>query len=176
VELTTKLSQVGSRIVVSVEIKNTQVGHHIPTDHPGRHLILTVELQDKNGQPLTQLSGTQVPGWGGDQAGGPGKVYAKVLRDIKSGKYPVVSYWKPTSIISDNRIPADESDLSTYTFIAPEVGETVTLSVELRFRRLFQDEMQAKNWDFPDVIMEQAAEMAIIEPWWEDYLPFVVAR
>jgi hypothetical protein len=103
-----------------VEITNTMTGQHVPTDHPGRHLILIVELLDEGGQPLTQLSGSSVPVWGGEQAGEPGKTFAKVLRDVESGEYPVVSYWKQTSLVSDNRIPAGESDKSTFAFAAPE--------------------------------------------------------
>jgi hypothetical protein len=176
VELSTEIKQVGSRLVVSVEIANTQAGHHVPTDHPGRHLILTVELHGESGQPLTRLYGPQVPAWGGIQAGEPGKVYAKILRDLESGQYPVVSYWKQTGLVSDNRIPAGESDLSHYTFIAPGVGEAVTLDVELRFRRLFYDELTGRDWDTPDVIMEQAINSITIEPWWEYYLPLTTAK
>ena len=84
--------------------------------------------------------------------------------------------WKQTGLVSDNRIPAGESDLSHYTFIAPGVGETVTLDVELRFRRLFFDELTGRDWDTPDVIMEQATNSIMIEPWWEYYLPLTAAK
>ena len=127
-------------------------------------------------QPLTRLYGPQVPAWGGIQGGEPGKVYAKILRDLESGQYPVVSYWKQTGLVSDNRIPAGESDLSYYTFIAPGVGETVTLDVELRFRRLFYDELTGRDWDTPDMIMEQATNSIMIKPWWEYYLPLTAAK
>ena len=91
-------------------------------------------------------------------------------------EYRVVSYWKQTSIVSDNRIPATESDLSSYTFKAPEAGETITLSVELRFRRLFEDSMLSKDWGTPDVIMEQASRSRVVDPWWQLYLPLAVVR
>jgi hypothetical protein len=176
VELSASMVQIGSQIEVSVEIINSQVGHHVPTDHPGRHLILTVEILDQQSQPLTQVAGPQVPGWGGPQAGKPGKAFAKVLRDSSSGEFPVVSYWKQTSILSDNRIPAGESDLSVYSFDAPEPGETITLSIELRFRRLFEDTMQSKDWGTPDVIMEQATTTGVVIPWWRYYLPLTILR
>jgi len=176
VELSTRMIQTGGKIAVTVEITNSEVGHHVPTDHPGRHLILTVKVLDEQDLPLTQLTGSQVPGWGGAQAGEPGKAFAKVLRDSTSGEYPVVSYWKQTSIVSDNRIPATESDLSSYTFKAPEAGETITLSVELRFRRLFEDSMLSKDWGTPDVIMEQFTRTRVVDPWWQVYLPLASVR
>ena len=77
---------------------------------------------------------------------------------------------------TDNRIPAAESDLSTYTFITPEVGEMVTLSAELRFRRMFQEEMLTRKWDTLDVIMEEVTRTKIVAEWWEYYLPFAVGK
>ncbi len=176
VTLSVDLLQDGADILVSVEITNTEVGHHVPTDHPGRHLILTVRAVDGQGRSLMQLRGPRVPDWGGVQAGDPGKAYAKVLRDIASGLYPVVSYWKQTTILIDNRIPAGEGDTSTFTFAAPPGGETVTVTAELRFRRLFQDMQDAKGWQTPDVIMEQVTSDLTIDPWWRYYLPFMAFR
>jgi hypothetical protein len=176
VTMTAELVQNTGEIDVMVKITNTEVGHHVPTDHPGRHLILTVKVVDGQGQSLTQLGGPQVPVWGGEQAGDPGRAYAKVLRDIATGQYPVVSYWKQTNIVTDNRIPASMSDTSTYTFAAPPGGETIWVTVELRFRRLFQDTLDAKGWQTPDVIMEQVTEMKIVDPWWSYYLPLMITR
>jgi hypothetical protein len=176
VELTTEINQDGGNIEVSVQITNTGAGHHVPTDHPGRHLILSISLLDKHDNPLVQISGPQVPGWGGEQAGQPGKIIAKVLQDTASGDYPVVSYWKQTRIITDNRLPAGMSDLSRYNFIAPAGGEEIRLYVELRFRRLFQDTMSAKGWGNPDVIMEQSSKSIVVDPWWQYFLPLTSSR
>lgn len=176
VELSVDLIQNGGIIQVLVEVSNSEVGHHVPTDHPGRHLILTVKMLDEQNQSLTQLAGSHVPIWGGSQAGEPGKAYAKVLRDNANGNYPVVSYWNQTSIVTDNRIPAGETDLSTYTFLSPPGGGTIYLSVELRFRRLFDDILTAKNWGSPDVIMEQVNKSMLLDSWWECYLPLAISR
>jgi hypothetical protein len=138
-----------------VVITNTGAGHHVPTDHPGRHLILTVEAS-AGGQPLALTDGDVVPAWGGAQAGLPGKAYAKVLRDVLSGEAPVVSYWKQTLIDSDNRIPALAEDRSSYRFAAPGGGEAVTVQASLRLRRAFQPLMDAKGWNVADVVMEEA--------------------
>ncbi len=142
-------------VVVTVVITNTGAGHHVPTDYPGRHMILIVEAS-AGGQPLVLTDGGVVPEWGGAEAGLPGKAYAKVLRDVLSGESPVVSYWKQTLVDSDNRIPALAADQSSYSFAAPGGGGPVTVQASLRLRRVFQSLMDAKGWDRSDVLMEEA--------------------
>lgn len=110
-------------IAVTVTITNTDAVHHVPTDNPGRHMILVVTTVDAQGRTLPLHSGPTVPNWGGAQAGMPGKAFAKVLRDIRTGEAPVVSYWRQTLITSDNRIPAMDGDRSTYIFGAASAGE-----------------------------------------------------
>ena len=156
-------------ILVTVTITNTEAGHHVPTDFPGRHMILTVAARDQQGRALAQRSGPVVPAWGGAQAGLPGTAYAKVLRDVRSGESPVVSYWKQALIVSDNRIPARQADSSAYVFEAP-TGE-VEVVAELRFRRAFQALMEAKGWDAPDIMMESARVTVAAAPWWRGHLP-----
>jgi hypothetical protein len=142
-------------VAVTVVITNTGAGHHVPTDYPGRHMILTVRAS-ADGQPLALADGGVVPEWGGAQAGLPGKAYAKVLRDVRSGEAPVVSYWKQALIDSDNRIPALAADRSSYSFVAPGGGGPVTVQASLRLRRVFQPVMEAKGWAMADVVMEEA--------------------
>jgi len=174
VTMTVDARQVADRVQVTVVITNTDAGHHVPTDFPGRHMILAVTATDGQGQPLPHLSGPTVPDWGGAQAELPGKAFAKVLRDVQTGESPVVSYWKQALIVSDNRIPAMGSDASTYAFAVPDAGGPITATVELRFRRAFQDVMDARGWDTPDIVMERARVTLDVRPWWEVYLPVVV--
>jgi hypothetical protein len=174
VNMTVAAQQAPGSVQVTVTITNTDAGHHVPTDHPGRHLLLTVAATGGQGQTLTLSNGPTVPDWGGDKAGQPGKGFAKVLQDDESGEAPVVSYWKPTTIISDNRLAAMDSDTSVYTFVSPGAGGPVTIQVELRFRRLFQSLMEAKDWDTPDIIMEDAQLDLSTEPWrWDILLPLI---
>jgi hypothetical protein len=156
-----------------VVITNTDAGHHVPTDHPGRHMILVVTATHAQGRPLSQRGGPVVPDWGGAQAGLPGKAFAKVLRDVETGQSPVVNYWKPTLIDSDNRIAAYQDDASVYTFASPGTAETVTITAELRFRRVFQAVMDARGWNTPDIVMERAQMTLTTQPWWDIYLPVV---
>jgi hypothetical protein len=166
--------QMAGSMEVTVVITNTGAGHHIPTDYPGRHALLVVTATDDQGASLSQWSGPVVPGWGGVQAGLPGKAYAKVLRDVQTDESPVVSYWRQTQIVSDNRIPALDSDTSTYVFAAPESGSLVTVTAELRFRRVFQEVMDAKGWDTPDILMEAITTTLLVQPRWEVFVPLVV--
>jgi hypothetical protein len=115
-----------------------------------------------------------VPYWGGAQAGLPGKAFAKVLRDVETGAEPVVSYWKQALIVSDNRIPAMGHDTSTYRFDLPLDGAPAAVKAELRFRRVFQAEMDARGWETPDIMMEEQSMTIHTGQWGELYLPLIV--
>jgi hypothetical protein len=151
----------GDRLIVQVEVTNDQTGHHVPTDSPLRHLILLVQAADADGHPLAQLDGPTVPEWGGigDPSEGyyaslPGKAFAKVLEEFWTEILPSGAYWNPTRVLSDNRIAAFATDTSTYTFDAPDTGQT-TVEIRLIFRRAFIELMDQKGWNVPDVVMEQ---------------------
>ena len=165
VTMTLSAQQVAAQIMVTVTITNAHAGHHVPTDFPGRHMILVLTATNGQEQTLLLQSGPTVPEWGGAQAGRPGVAFAKVLRDVQSGASPVVSYWKQALIVSDNRIPALESDVSAYTFAAPVSGGPVTITAELRLRRAFQALMDAKGWSTPDVVMEEEQVELSTTPW-----------
>jgi hypothetical protein len=147
-------ARVENGIVVTVTITNTGAGHHVPTDFPGRHLILVVNATDDVGGALAQVTGPTVPGWGGAESGSSGTAFAKVLVDIASGASPVVSYWKQALIARDNRIPALGSDTSVYTFSTPPGGGNVQIRARIIFRRVFQSLADQKGWTVPDIQME----------------------
>ncbi len=158
----------GDRVVVQVSITNDQTGHHLPTDFPGRHLILLVRATDGQGIALPLQDGPTVPEWGGvgDPEEGyyadlPGKAFAKVLEELWTEISPSAAYWNPTRILSDNRIAAFATDVSTYTFAAPP-GGSVTVEVRLLFRRAFIELMDQKGWEVPDIVMER--ETVILKP------------
>jgi hypothetical protein len=66
------------------------------------------------------------------------------------------------------------SDASLYAFALPDAGGPITATVELRFRRVFQDVMDARGWGTPEIVMEQAFVTLDVRPWWEVYLPLVM--
>jgi len=145
----------------------------VPTDHPGRNLILLVTASDRQGQPLPLQSGPMVPAWGGEEAGSPGRGYAKVLQDAASGRSPVVSYWKQAFIVSDNRIPALATDVSSYAFVLSPARGDVHVTAELRFRRLFRPLAAARGWNDPDVVMATEMVSLMTGPSFTLHLPFV---
>lgn len=174
VSLTLKVEQIGDSIRVYIDIFNYAAGHHVPTDHPGRHMILAVTAIDGQGLPLLKQSGPSLPDWAGDLVGSPGKVYAKVLRDAVSGEYPVVSYWKPSYIVSDNRLPALVSDTSHFVFEAPVSAGQVTVTARLLFRRLFQVQAEERGWDSPEILMEEESTQITVVPWMQLHIPIIL--
>jgi len=105
------------------------------------------------GQPYLTGGGIGKPSQG-YYAGLPGTIYAKVLQELWTEKTPTGAYWNPTRILSDNRIPALETDSTSYRFSAPKEGPA-TLEVVLVFRRAFIELIEEKGWDVPDIIISQ---------------------
>ena len=175
VTIDVSVEQILDRIAVTVNITNTGAGHHVPTDFPGRHMILLITATDEGGSHLPQSDGPTVPSWGGVQAGSPGTAFAKVLRDVETGYEPVVSYWKQTLIVSDNRIPALAKNSSQYTFNRPDMAGTVQVSAQLIFRRVFQSIADQKDWDIPDVLMEEETVLLPTYSPYKVYIPLVTA-
>lgn len=143
------------RVLVRVELLNDQTGHHLPTDSPLRHAILVVEAKDAEGNPLALQLGPKLPEWTGNYAGQPGQAYAKILQDEWSGETPTGAIWRPIRIVEDTRLAALENDVSRYVFRAPTDGP-ITVDVRLVYRKAFQQLMEWKGWDDPDIVMEEA--------------------
>lgn len=153
----------GGILTVSVEITNDRTGHHVPTDSPLRHLILLIDVEDPQGNPLELVDGETLPEWCGTDygrpghyAGQPGKAYAKILEELWTEISPSGSYWNQTRIVSDNRLAAYESDMSSYIFKTTENGCHV--SVKLIYRRAFITLAEQKGWDLDDIIMAESSE------------------
>ena len=154
VDLVMSAQSDGSTVEVTVTLTNTGAGHHVPTDHPGRHLLLVIEATDQTGAALGQLDGPTLPVWGGDLAGRPGTGFAKILQDVATGESPVVSYWKQALILEDTRLPALGSHTSTFRFSAPTTGGA-EIGARLVFRRLFEDIADRYGWPLDEVVMAE---------------------
>ena len=155
VQMDVSAEQVGGLLAVTVTITNTGAGHHVPTGSPIRHMILTVVVTDEEGRTIPLRGGSRTPSWAGAQAGLPGKVYGKVLQDVSTGETPVASYWKPTRIVSDTRIPALGVDRTVYLFALPAGESEIYIRSRLIFRPLFADLIERKGWLAPDILMAQ---------------------
>ena len=128
--------------------------------------VLTQEEPIKS--PCSLTDGNIRPGHGQ-----PGTIFAKVLRDVQTGESPVVSYWKQTLIASDNRLPTLGSDRSTYRFAVPSTGGHVSIAAQLLFRRAPWSILETKDWDRPDIVMEESRVTLTATPYWSLYLPLV---
>ncbi|MBI1279393.1 MAG: hypothetical protein GC179_14790 [Anaerolineaceae bacterium] len=155
VTMTTDAQHVGNQIRVKVSITNDRAGHDVPTDVPMRSVILVVEALDAKGNLLTLADGSVNPAYSGDYAGLPGKTFAKILRDELTGEAPTIAFWRPVTIVEDNRIKAMATDTSNYVF-ALRTNEAVTVNVKLIYRWAFYELMQQKGWNDPDILMEHA--------------------
>jgi hypothetical protein len=140
-------------LFVEVSLTNERAGHHVPTDSPLRQLLLVVQATDAEGNKLPLQEGLTLPEWAGDYANQPGKGYAKILKDPLTGEVPSMNFWRPSEIITDTRLAALATDTNRYTFSAPATGP-VTVEAHLFYRRAFQQLMEWKGWDDPDILME----------------------
>ncbi len=154
VTMTTTAQLEGEKVRVEVIITNDKTGHHVPTGTPLRHMILVVQATDANGDPLPLIDSPVLPDWTGDYAGQAGKAYAKILKETWTGQSPTGAYWRDIELVEDTRIAAFATDVSQYTFAAPDDGE-ITVEARLLFRRAFQELMEQKGWDDPDILMEE---------------------
>jgi len=163
VSLDIEVASENDEIGVKATIINTGAGHHVPTDYPGRQMILVIRAVDNSGSGLSQKSGSEIPVWGGTYQGLPGTIYAKVLRDVQTGEFPVVTYWKQTLIESDNRIAALDRDTTSYGFLLPSESDTVTVTASIYFRRVFQSVNEEKKWGIPDILMAESTKQIEIK-------------
>jgi hypothetical protein len=144
-------------------VTNENGGHDIPTDHPSRNIILLVDAADSSGRPLEFTGNQTVPAWGGkgdsegDYAGKPGKGYAKVLQELWTEVAPTIAYWRQTTILQDNRIPARAADVSSYEFRPSSNAGPVTITARLIFRRVFKGLADQKSLDAPDILMNRVS-------------------
>jgi hypothetical protein len=154
VTMTATVRLQGDAVLAEVSIVNDRTGHHVPTGTPLRHMLLVVQAVDANGDPLPLLEGALLPQWAGDLAGQAGQYYAKILEDEWTGETPTSAYWRDIRLVEDTRLAAFATDVSQYAFAAPVEG-TVTVKARLVFRRAFQELMEQKGWDDPDILMEE---------------------
>jgi len=158
VTMTTTAQLEGDAVRVEVSITNDKTGHHVPTGAPLRHLILVVQVTDADGNLLPLRDGPVLPDWTGNYVGQPGQYYARILEDEWTGESPTGAYWRDIRLVEDTRLAAFETDVSQYTFaLSGTVGDrpqqAVTVEARLIFRRAFQQLMEWKGWDDPDIVM-----------------------
>ncbi len=159
-KLTVRATRRAGRIVVTVRVTNEKAGHHIPTDHPARNMLLVVSATGAKGTELEHLGKQVLPDWAGagsapdDYAGRPGKGYAKVLEELWTEVSPTAAYWRQTVLRDDTRLPALATDETHYEFRAPKRPQRITVRAKLIFRRAFKKLARQKKWRTKDILME----------------------
>ena len=149
-----------NQLVVKIDITNDNTGHHLPTGVPLRQMFLVIEAREANGDLLALGEGQLLPDWAGNYAGQPGRYFAKILEDKWTGEVPTAAFWRDIRLVEDTRLPALATDTSQYVFDHTASGP-VTVTVQLIFRRAFQDLIMQKDWDAPDIVM--AVEAVVVE-------------
>jgi hypothetical protein len=144
----------GDLLRVEVDITNDKTGHAVPTDAPIRSVMLIVEARDDQGNVLAMTEGATLPEWAGDQAGKPGKGFAKILRDTNTNEAPTAAYWRQVEIVEDTRLFPMKTDSSRYAFALPQ-GKPAKVTVKLIYRPAFQKLAQQKGWNDPDIVMQE---------------------
>jgi hypothetical protein len=155
VDMNLQVSSTETQLNVQVSIHNNQTGHHVPTGVTVRNMVLVVEAYEDGNDPLTDslvYSGSQVIhdlGGIGDPAQGyyaglPGKFFAKVNHDV-SGNGPTF-FTDATGIQFDNRIPANATDTTNYSFALPSHQANIKVRARLIYRKAFRFLVDAKNW------------------------------
>lgn len=152
VTMSLEVREVGGELEAQVTIVNDQTGHHVPTGVTIRNMILVIDAVRREDGATLEHTGEQVVhdlGGVGDPAEGyyaglPGKLYAKLNHDA-NGVGPTF-FTDATGILFDNRIPAMESDTTTYTFAIPADGGTLDVRARLVYRRSWRALVDAKGW------------------------------
>jgi mono/diheme cytochrome c family protein len=158
------------RILVDVRVTNEKAGHHIPTDHPARNILLVLSATDGRGSELEDMGTQRIPDWGGkgksadDYADRPGKGYAKILEELWTEVSPTAAYWRQTRLKADTRIPAKGVDITHYEFRAPREGGPVAIKARLLFRRAFKKLADQKSWNVPDILMNETSLTVRLAP------------
>lgn len=171
VALSAKVEVAAGRLRVTVVVNNAKAGHHIPTGSPMRNMVLRVDARGANGRRLALLDGETIPAWAGtgpeadgNYAGLPGKGYAKVLkrwpeyrsdnRSLVLGPLYPSPFWRPSVLDYDNRIPAEATDTSAYSFKLPEdSAKPVSVSVRLIYRKTFKSWLKPEAEETKDLLL-----------------------
>jgi MYXO-CTERM domain-containing protein len=152
--LTMEAEIVGDSVEVEVAITNDQTGHHVPTGVTIRNMILLVEAWEaSNGEPLEHTGSTVIHDLGGvgDPAEGyyaglPGRLFGKINR-AESGASPTF-FTDAVAIVTDNRIPAQSTDTTHYTFAVPAGDGALEVRARVIYRRSWRALVDGKQWKY----------------------------
>jgi hypothetical protein len=138
----------GEEVRVRLQVRADGAGHRVPTGFVDRHLILVARGEDAAGRPIAARAGPVLPAAAGpEQAGQPGRLYAKLLRG-GDGRGPV-PFWYPAPDVADNRLTPGRPDNIAWVFPA----NLARLRVRVLYRRFWQEVARAKGWPDDDLVV-----------------------
>jgi len=152
----------GDTLIVKAYITNTNGGHWVPTGETMRSVMLVMNAVDGNGKPLELKKGSRLPDWtgigeekGGNYAGLPGAVFARILQDDKGNIH--VPFWRATGIASDTRIRPKKTVALTYEFTLTDPGDEPEVEAKLIYRPVIKPWAKKKNWLVEDILITSSA-------------------
>lgn len=133
-----------------VEVRADGAGHRVPTGFIDRHVLLVAEAFGAGGEPLPPGDGPVLPPVAGKAlAGKPGKLYAKLLKDL-DGHSPA-PFWKADPDATDTRLTPGEPDRVTFTF----PGGAARLRLRLLYRRFWRQVAEEKHWPDDEIVVAE---------------------
>lgn len=132
-----------------VQVWAEGVGHRLPTGFVDRHLVLVVEGQSSAGVSMPPHSGPKLSALAGGQlAGQPGRLYARVLRDFE-GHSPVPFWLAAPDPPPDTRLVPGQVDEMLFDYPA-----TLTrLRLRILYRRFWPEVARRKHWPSDDLLV-----------------------
>ena len=91
---------------------------------------------------------------GGNYAGLPGAVFARVLADDRGHLH--VPFWKATRIVSDTRIRPKKSVELKFEFAVEDPEDEPTAEASLIYRPVVKPLATIKNWDAADILITRS--------------------
>lgn len=118
VTVTTKSS--GDSVVADVYVTNSEAGHYLPTGIPTRKLVLTVTLQDENGNVTGSFE----------------RFFEKILADKKGNEITEteVAMMEAAKILKDTRLKPKETWHEQFTFTGIQKSGAYVVNANLKYK------------------------------------------
>jgi len=152
--------RIGANNLVEVRVTNNGAGHYLPTGiTEERQMWLDFKVTDATGRVVYHSGAVDADGNVDPRA----VVYNTVVAD-KAGK-PTLRFWLAEKIVSDKRIPPQETVTERYSFLVPADAQSpFAVEVILRYRSAHQpviDELFGKG-EFILPIIDMVGAKAVV--------------